>query len=175
MIYLCSKYVKNCNIFGQILNIWAKLILKKNFNFFFQCLALPKDPQSFGPQNLRCPFLVSQYYRRRRLCLVRFFKNESLVEMPHEVFPNLLLQVLIVLICSNWHFNCSNVLYLWKSTSQKSILFQNCSDLFLFKQNFLGISKSLQIVRLQSRIFKSFFLSLNCWDLIPNKTNFLKK
>ena len=31
-----------------------------------QCLALPKDPQSFGSQNLRCPFLVSQYYGRRR-------------------------------------------------------------------------------------------------------------
>ena len=45
---LYSKYVKNCNIFGQILNIWVKLILKKNFNFFFQCLALPKDSQSFG-------------------------------------------------------------------------------------------------------------------------------
>ena len=30
MICLCSKYVKNCNIFGQILNIWVKLILKKN-------------------------------------------------------------------------------------------------------------------------------------------------
>ena len=41
-------YVKSCNIFGQILNIWEKLILKKNFKFFFQCLALPKDPQSFG-------------------------------------------------------------------------------------------------------------------------------
>ena len=27
---LYSKYVKNCNIFGQILNIWVKLILKKN-------------------------------------------------------------------------------------------------------------------------------------------------
>ena len=35
MIYLCSKYVKNCNIFGQILNIWVKLILKKNPIFFF--------------------------------------------------------------------------------------------------------------------------------------------
>ena len=69
MICLCSKYVKNCNIFGQILNIWVKLILKKNFKFFFQCLALPKDPQSFGSQNLHCPFLVTQYYRRRRLCL----------------------------------------------------------------------------------------------------------
>ena len=67
MICLCSKYVKNCNIFGQILNNWVKLILKK-FHFFFQCLALPKDPQSFGSQNLRCPFSISQYYRRRRLC-----------------------------------------------------------------------------------------------------------
>ena len=56
MISLCSKYVKNCNIFGQILNIWVKLILKKKFQFFFQCLALPKDPQSFSSQNLRCPF-----------------------------------------------------------------------------------------------------------------------
>ena len=47
MICLCSKYVKNYNIFGQILNIWVKLILKKKKNlFFFQCLALPKDPQS---------------------------------------------------------------------------------------------------------------------------------
>ena len=67
MIYLCSKYVKNCNIFGQILNIWLKLILKKKIPIFFQCLALPKDPQSFGSQNLRCPFSVSQYYRRQRL------------------------------------------------------------------------------------------------------------
>ena len=41
---------------------------KKKPNFFFQCLALPKAPQSFGSQNLRCPFSVSQYYRRRRLC-----------------------------------------------------------------------------------------------------------
>ena len=69
MICLCSKYVKNCSIFGQILNIWVKSILEKKIYIFFQCLALPKDPQSFGSQNLRCPFLVSQYYRRRRLCL----------------------------------------------------------------------------------------------------------
>ena len=69
MIYLCSKSVKNCNIFWQILNIWVKLILKKKkLTFFFQCLGLPKDPQSFGSQNLRCPFSVSQYYRHRRLC-----------------------------------------------------------------------------------------------------------
>ena len=40
--------------------------------FFFQYLALPKDPQSFGSQNLRCPFLVSQYYRCRRLCISAF-------------------------------------------------------------------------------------------------------
>ena len=73
MICLCSKYVKNCNIFGQILNIWVKLILKKNFKFYFQCLALPKDPQSFVSQNLRCPFSVSQYCRRRRLCVAPFY------------------------------------------------------------------------------------------------------
>ena len=73
MIFLCSKYVKNCNIFGQILNIWVKLILKKKIKFIFQCLALPKDPQSFGSQNLRCPFSVSQYYRRRTLYHTRFF------------------------------------------------------------------------------------------------------
>ena len=35
MICLCSKYVKNCNIFGQILNIWVKLILRIFFVFFF--------------------------------------------------------------------------------------------------------------------------------------------
>ena len=35
MIYLCCKYVKNCNIFGQILNIWVKLILKKKIPIFF--------------------------------------------------------------------------------------------------------------------------------------------
>ena len=35
MIYLCSKYVKNCNIFGQILNVWVKLILKKKIWIFF--------------------------------------------------------------------------------------------------------------------------------------------
>ena len=70
MICLCSKYVKNFNIFGQILNIWVKSIqiYIYIYQFFFQCLALPKDPQSFGSQNLRCPFSVSQYYRRRRLC-----------------------------------------------------------------------------------------------------------
>ena len=33
LICLCSKYVKNCNIFGQILNIWVRLILKK-IHFF---------------------------------------------------------------------------------------------------------------------------------------------
>ena len=31
---------------------------------------MPKDPQSFGSQNLHCPFSVSQYYRHRRLCWV---------------------------------------------------------------------------------------------------------
>ena len=41
-------YVKKCNIFRQILNVWVKLILKENF-LFFQYLALPKDPQSFSP------------------------------------------------------------------------------------------------------------------------------
>ena len=35
MICLCSKYFKNWNIFGQILNIWVKLILKKKFEIFF--------------------------------------------------------------------------------------------------------------------------------------------
>ena len=35
MICLCSKYFKNWNIFGQILNIWVKLILKKIWIFFF--------------------------------------------------------------------------------------------------------------------------------------------
>ena len=35
---------------------------KKKFQFFFHCLALPKDPQSFGSKNFGCPFLVSQYY-----------------------------------------------------------------------------------------------------------------
>ena len=44
----------------------GKINTKKNFqSIFFQCLALP---QSFGSQNLRCPFSVSQYYRLRRLC-----------------------------------------------------------------------------------------------------------
>ena len=37
----------------------GKINNKKN-QFFFQCLALPKDPQSFGSQNLRRPLLVSQ-------------------------------------------------------------------------------------------------------------------
>ena len=35
IICLCSKYFKNWNIFGQILNIWVKLILKKKFEIFF--------------------------------------------------------------------------------------------------------------------------------------------
>jgi hypothetical protein len=48
----------------------GKINIKKKNQIFFQCLALPKNPQSFGFQNLRCPFSVSQYYRRRRLCLV---------------------------------------------------------------------------------------------------------
>ena len=60
MICFYSKYVKNCNIFMKILNIWVKLILKKKFEIFFQCLGLPKDPQSFGSQNLRRPLSVSQ-------------------------------------------------------------------------------------------------------------------
>jgi hypothetical protein len=41
----------------------GKINTKKNFKFFFQCFALPKDTQSFGSQNLHCPFSVSQYYR----------------------------------------------------------------------------------------------------------------
>ena len=36
----------------------GKINTKKKFKFFFQCLALPKDPQSFSSQNLRRPFLV---------------------------------------------------------------------------------------------------------------------
>ena len=36
----------------------GKINTKKKFQFFFQCLALPKDPQSFGSQNLRCPLFV---------------------------------------------------------------------------------------------------------------------
>ena len=40
----------------------GKINTKKKFKIFFQCLALPKDPQSFGSQNLCCPFSVSQYY-----------------------------------------------------------------------------------------------------------------
>ena len=86
MICLCSKYVKNCNIFGQILNIWLKLILKKN-HFFFQCLALPKDPQSFGSQNLRCPFWVSQYYRRRRLWTSHIIQVISMIQSKEETLP----------------------------------------------------------------------------------------
>ena len=45
MICLCSKYVKNCNIFGQILNIWVKLTLKKN-SIFFLVFILPKYSES---------------------------------------------------------------------------------------------------------------------------------
>ena len=33
---------------------------QKVFNSFFQCLALPKNPQSFGSQNLWRPLSVSQ-------------------------------------------------------------------------------------------------------------------
>ena len=36
----------------QILILWVKLMIKKFSKFFFQCLALPKDPQSF------CPYVV---------------------------------------------------------------------------------------------------------------------
>ena len=79
---LCSfrviqTYVVNF-ICQKVQTFWAdsdslgKINDKKIFKkFFFQCLALPKDPQSFGSQNLRCPFLVSQYYRRRRLCAAK--------------------------------------------------------------------------------------------------------
>ena len=38
----------------------GKINTKKKIPFFFQCLALPKDPQSFGSQNLRRPLSVSQ-------------------------------------------------------------------------------------------------------------------
>ena len=75
-------------------------------NFFFQCLALPKDPQSFGSQNLRCPFWVPSRrlwngaavtslrsflfcddFRYNKGCLQVFYvltkkKNKSLFEMP---------------------------------------------------------------------------------------------
>ena len=74
------------------MNIWVKLILKKKnskFKFLFQCLALPKDPQSFGSQNLRCPFLVSQYYRCRRLCRELCLENKTEQSMNfknHTVF-----------------------------------------------------------------------------------------
>ena len=61
IICLCSKYVKNFQADSEYLGkINTK---KKKFNFFFQCLGLPNDPQSFGSQNLRCPSSVSQYYR----------------------------------------------------------------------------------------------------------------
>ena len=41
----------------------GKIKTENNSDFFFQPLALPKDPQSFGSQNLHCPFSISQYYR----------------------------------------------------------------------------------------------------------------
>ena len=54
--FICQKV----QIFWPDSDYMGKIDIKKNFKFFFQCLALPKDPQSFGSQNLRCPFLVSQ-------------------------------------------------------------------------------------------------------------------
>ena len=71
-IDLCNFGVTWCYLFEDFF-LTYNLLTIASFRIgvpsilFFQCLALPKDPQSFGSQNLRCPFLVSQYYRRRRL------------------------------------------------------------------------------------------------------------
>ena len=65
--FICQK-VQHFQADSEYLGkIDTKKNVKKN-SFFFQCLALPKDPQSFGSQNLLCPFSVSQYYRHWRLC-----------------------------------------------------------------------------------------------------------
>ena len=47
----------------------GKINTKKKLKFFFQCLGLHKDPQSFGSQNLRRPL---EY-------LIRFKKNNDKV------------------------------------------------------------------------------------------------
>ena len=64
IIRVIQTYVVNF-ICQKVQTFWAdsdslgKINDEKIFkNYFFQCLALPKDPQSFGSQNLRCPFFV---------------------------------------------------------------------------------------------------------------------
>ena len=131
MICLCSKYVKNCNIFGQILNIWVKLIIKKIFNFFFQCVALPKDPQSVGSQNLRCPFSVSQYYRRRRLWGGQHWVNIG----PRSYWMTSVLTLTEAYLCSHVNFwkvflSCFCFRLVDTLFSEKIMTFQNINGSF---------------------------------------------
>ena len=78
------KICQNLQHFWADSEYLGKINTKKEIQFFFQCLALPKDPQSFGSQNLRCPFSVSQYYRRQRLCCSKVNKKPGMAEGPKK-------------------------------------------------------------------------------------------
>ena len=68
-IYLlgCFKSAKNF-ICQKVQKFWAdsgyvgKINNKKNFNFFFQCLALPKDRQSFCEVQKKCHQIFSNFF-----------------------------------------------------------------------------------------------------------------
>ena len=62
-------YVKKCKIFGQILIMWVKLIIKKNSKKIFQCLTLPKDPQSFLPVCSKGQKMSSEFFKKNILYL----------------------------------------------------------------------------------------------------------
>ena len=63
----------------------------------------------------------------------------------------------ILVILNNWIFNCSNLLCLSsRNKLKRHSVTKNCSDLSLFEQIVLVISKILQILSLQPRISKVF-------------------
>ena len=51
------RVLQKCKFLGQILIMWVKLIIKNQNIYFFQFLALPKDPQ-----------IVSKGQKKSELC-----------------------------------------------------------------------------------------------------------
>ena len=80
-IRVIQTYVVNF-ICQKVQTFWAdsdslgKINDKKIFkNFFFQCLALPKDPQSFCPYVVKAKKISSEFFKKKNFIILKLCKD----------------------------------------------------------------------------------------------------
>ena len=84
----------------------------------------------------------------------------------------------IPIIFSNLNSNCSNLLYIWETSRnklKKNYVTKNCSELSLFKQIVLVISKTFANSQPSASNFKSFSWSLEQCFLTVGQKNYGNK